>query len=182
MSQVNFFMTLSDEDSFLDFLFARNDTHLLGGCFFDSRKPTPIGSKAATRNVPEITLVNKLIMAEPKAGKRGSGDFTGKYTFDLLCDPIIHFSRSRLRKKRLVNGRIYAKIGRLKPMEANAVYKSWYASIERWLKKHYRVINKTWWFGPEAWDWSKAGGVCCFGGELAFARSLANIDSTRTKP
>lgn len=171
MSQVNFFMTDDDEDAFLEFLFSRKGTYVLSGRFFDSREPTPLVSKEDVRAAADLTLVNKDIMPQPVA--RG-GDT--RFCFDLFRDPTIEFSRSRLSKKRLLNGRIYAKIGWLKPKEANAVYKSWYGSIERWLKKHYRRVDKAWWFGAGAWEWSMAGGVCCFGHELAFAASLANVD------
>jgi hypothetical protein len=177
MSQVNFFMSADDEDGFLGFLFSRKDTHVLSGRFFDSRAPTPLPAKEEVGKIAELTLVNKKIMPQPDAGNHVAGASTGKYLFDHLFDPTIEFSRSRLSKRRLLDGRIYAKIGWLKPKEANGVYKSWYGSIERWLKKHYRRVHKTWWFGPGAWEWSMAGGICCFGGELAFAASLANVDS-----
>jgi hypothetical protein len=176
MSQVNFFMTDGDEEAFLDFLFSRKDTHVLCGRLFDSRHPTPLLSKDAIGKAPELTLVNKKIMPQPVASNHGDGAIAGKYLFGLFLDPTIEFSRSRLSKTRLLNGRIYAKIGWLKPKEANAVYKSWYGAIERWLKRNYRRVRKTWWFGPGALEWSMAGGVCCFGNELAFAASLANVD------
>jgi hypothetical protein len=176
MSQVNFFMTHEDEDTFFDFLFSREDTHVLSGRFFDSGDPAPLTTKKGIGKDSCLTLVNKVIMPQPKVGNHGGGAFTGQYLFDLFRDPTIELSRSRISKKRMLNGRIYAKIGWLKPKEANAVYKSWYGSIERWLKKHYRRVDKTWWFGPGAWEWSMAGGVCCFGDELAFAASLANVD------
>jgi len=182
MSQVNFFMTKDDEDAFLDFLFSRKDTHVLSGRFFDTRDPTPLLSKTDVSDVTELTLVNKEIMPQPATDKHGSGASTGKFLFDLFRDPTIEFSRSRLSKQRLLSGRIYAKIGWLQPKEANAVYKSWFGSLERWLKKYYRRIDKTWWFGPSAWDWSRAGGVCCFGHELALAASLANVDPDWIEP
>lgn len=174
MSQVNFFMTAEDEALFLDFIFSRADTHVLAGRFFAERTPSPLASKEKIRECDELTLVNKELMAEPIAGSCGDAGFL----FDMYYDPRIELSRCRTSKERLLNGRIYAKIGWLKSKEANAIYKTWYGSIERWLKKRYRPVDKTWWFGPDAWDWSMAGGVCCFGGELAFAASLAAVDKT----
>ena len=174
MSQVNFFMTVEDEATFLDFLFSRTDTHVLDGRFFDSRSPDPLASKDEVGQADELTLVNKELMPKPIPGSRGSGG----YLFDMFYDPSIEFSRCRTSKKRLLNGRIYATIGWLKPKGANATYKKWYGSIERWLKKQYRRVDKIWWFGPGAWEWSMAGGVCCFGDELAFAASLATVDKT----
>jgi hypothetical protein len=172
MSQVNFFMTAEDEAAFLDFLFSRTDTHVLEGRFFDSRNPDPLSSKDEVRQADELTLVNKELMPKPIPGSHGSGG----YLFDMFYDPSIEFSRCGTSKKRLLSGRIYAKIGWLKSKEANAVYKKWYGSIERWLKKQYRRVDKIWWFGPGAWEWSMAGGVCCFGDELAFAASLATVN------
>lgn len=96
--------------------------------------------------------------------------------FDMFYDPCIDFSRCRTCNKRLVNGRIFAKIGWLDPKEANTVYKKWYGTIERWLKKQYRRVNKTWWFGQGAWEWSMGGGICSFGDEWAFSTSLATVD------
>jgi hypothetical protein len=179
MSQVNFFMTEGDEDTFFDFLFSRKDTHILSGRFFDSRHPLLLFSKELVGKSRELTLVNKEIMPQPEASNRGRGDLAGKYLFGLFHDPTIELLRSRSLNMRLLNGRIYAKIGWLKPKEANAVYRSWYGSIERWLKKHYKRVEKAWWFGPGAWDWSMAGGVCCFGHELALAASLRMLPATK---
>jgi hypothetical protein len=176
MSQVNFFMTKADEDAFLDYLFSRKDTHILNDRIFDSHDPCPLNSKEEIGTVTRLTLVNKEIMEQPNASQSGGAALTGKFFFDLFSDPTIEISRSRLSKERLLNGRVFAKIGWLKPQEENAIYKSWYGSIERWLKKHYRRVDKLWWFGPGAWEWSMAGGVCCFGDEFAFASSLANVD------
>lgn len=175
MSQVNFFMTADDENAFLDMLLSRVDTHVLLGGFFDSSSPIPLLSKAKVGKVKELTLVNKDIMPQPIASGPGEGELAGKYLFDMFYDPAIQLTRSHLSKDRLVSGRIYAKIGWLKRKEANAVYKSWYGSIERWLKKRYHRVNNDWWFGPSAWEWSKAGGICCYGDELAFAGSLADL-------
>ena len=172
MSQVNFFMTSEDEASFLDFLFSRTDTHILEGRFFELPNPTPLASKDEISEGDIFTLVSKELMPELIASSCGPAG----YLFDMFFDPHIEFSRCRTSKKRLLNGRIYAKIGWLKPKEANVVYKKWYCSIERWLKKLYRRVDRTWWFGPGAWEWSMAGGVCCFGSELAFAASLADVD------
>lgn len=176
MSQTNFFMTHEDEDAFFDFLCSRDDTHVLCGRLFESRNPIPVSTKNGLGKIPDLTLVNKEIMPRLKASARGGGDLKGKYLFDMFRDPAIELSRSRISKGRMLNGRIYAKIGWLKPKEANTVYNSWYSAIERWLKKRYRRVDKTWWFGPDAWEWSMAGGVCCFGGEPAFAASLATVD------
>jgi hypothetical protein len=172
MSQVNFFMTAEDEATFLDFLFSRTDTYVLEGRFFESRNPVPLASRNEVGQADMLTLANKELMPEAIAGSGGPG----AYLFDMYYDPHIEFSRCRTSNKRLLKGRIYAKIGWLKRKEANVVYKKWYGSIERWLKKEYRRVDKTWWFGPRAWEWSMAGGVCCFGDELAFAASLAAVD------
>lgn len=175
MSQVNFFMTVDDEEGFLEFLFSRQDTHILGGRFFDSSNPKPLLSKEEIL-ASELTLVNKTLSPEISATVSGGGDFSGKYLFDMFSDPIIEFSRSQMWNERLLDGRIFAKIGWLKMKEANGIYKSWYGSIERWLKARCRRVNKTWWFGRGAWEWSMAGGICCFGGTLSLSASLVNVD------
>src|SRR4051794_26174184 len=140
MSQLNLFMTTEDEAAFFDVLFARTDTHVLRGSSFASRRPAPMSSRREIGKADALTLVNKDLMPVPRASSRGAGELTGRYVFELFRDPTIELTRSRRSKRRLVNGRLHAKIGWLKPAEANAVYQAWYRAIERGLKKHYRPV------------------------------------------
>lgn len=178
MSQVNFFMTAADERDFLDDLFARDDTLVFAGRFFDSRRPQPLPSRTAiSRASTTLTLLNSRLMPQPRASRRGSGEFAGLFLFDALQDPVIEFTRVGRSKRRLVSGRLYAKCNSIRDQAARKTATAWYGSIERRLKKNYRPFQKTWWFGPGAWEWSMNGGVCCFGDKHALAASLADLST-----
>jgi hypothetical protein len=168
-------MTDVDEKNFLDMLFARTDTHVLKGDCFRTSTPAPC-SRSKIGKAGELTLVNSDVMQRPRAHAVGSGEFE-RYRFDMFRDPTIEFIRCSVKKGRLISGRIYAKIGWLQPKKLNAVYQAWYSAIERWLKKKYRRVHRYWWFGPEAWNWSMKGGVCCYGDEIAFSGSLRELGS-----
>lgn len=161
MSQVNFFMLENDEREFVEMLSARGDTLMFSGYFFPVKRPTP------TRDLPPIgservvTLVNSRLRPDPECEGRGAGDFAELYLFDGLKYPQCEFSRCRFQDGILLDGRIYAKIGWLESPTENRIYRSWYSSIERWIKKRYRR-HRSWWLGPAAEVWSLTGGQICF--------------------
>jgi hypothetical protein len=100
---------------------------------------------------------------------------SGYYSFPLFHSAWVEWTRSVvLSGGELEAGRVFAKVGWLTQPADNRVYKSWYAAIERWLKRSLRRLDDTWWIGPAAQEWSRSGGVLAFGPGPSMRRSLAS--------
>ena len=158
MSQVNFFMLDEDERDFIASLLERGDTLLIPCTFARTTRPATVTRLPSCRAAPSVTLANATLRPSPRFPERGAGDFAGLRTFDLLRDPYIEVARSRRRGNVLFAGRLYAKVGWLRPTGDNAVHRRWYSSIERWIKTRYRRHDSTWWIAPAAERWSRKGG------------------------
>lgn len=78
----------------------------------------------------------------------------GNFSFDLLKDAHIEFSRCFVDNGILVLGRIFAKLGYLHDDKYNKVYKQWYSSIKRLIKRNYRKIDNHFWIGKHTEAWS----------------------------
>lgn len=173
MSQINFFMNEKDEIEFFDMIFKRKDTLVLNGIFYDSPNPKPISKISRFGKAGKLVFTNLKLNVFPLLEKN-KVQFEDKYTFDLFKDAHLEFLRCYYYNDVLVSGRIFAKIGWLKTKENNKIYKSWYTSIERWIKKKYKQIDKLWWIGPNAEQWSFKGGKLAFGHPNAMAKSLSD--------
>jgi len=170
MSQVNFFMKEDDERELLDAVRGRGDTLLFVGRFHRTATPEPAST------IPDrerfIVFTPSELAARPVCSARGEGEHAGEFTFALYRDPHIEMSRCHLTNDVLMSGRIYAKVGWLEDESRNDVYRRWYSSIERWIKKRYRRGRNGWWFGPKAEEWSLAGGRVSYGDRGALVESL----------
>ncbi len=91
----------------------------------------------------------------------------------MFRDAHVDFDRCKITKDLVVSGRIFAKIGWLETTEDNALFRSWYRSMERWIKTRYRRVHRHWWVGPVAETWSRQGGRLALGNELAMQLTLA---------
>ena len=172
MSQVNFFMTEKDENEFIKMIFGRDDTLVIKGRFYKTKSPKPVEKLSKFGKEEEYHLINTQITPKPHCSAKGKGIFFGKYTFDSFKDANIEFSRCYYHNKVLVSGRIFCKLGNLESAEHNKIYKSWYLSLDRWIKKRYKRFNDVWWIGPDAEKWSKKGGRLALGAPLADVISL----------
>lgn len=140
-------------------LLARSDTWIL---IRDSKNPKLLVSPDLLEEKTRTPqLVNRILVPDPLAR------LTSLQQFDTLRDPVIEFSRSSLYSRDgLMPGRIYAKIGWLREPKHNRAFRSWYASLERWLKKRYYRLDSmykgkrvmSWWVADEALAWAKSGG------------------------
>lgn len=169
MSQVNFFMTATDEIDFADYLANRGDTLAVAGLTFSS--PHPARIDLSSHDLPlekHITLLHSELSQSPS---RRDDDL---YVYDMFRDAFIQFTRCQHDHEVMVSGRIYAKIGWLKDTDGNKLYLSWYGSIESWIKKRYIRLRQDWWVGPDAERWSRAGGQLALGNKLARHVSLAD--------
>jgi len=171
VSQTNFFMNVEDDTEFLDMLSRRGDTAMIAGRFYHS--PTPDIGQALPPfgTVQESHLVNLHITPTPTCSHQSDG---GLWLFDMFRDVHIEFQRCYLHQGILVSGRIYAKIGWCANSQTNKAFRSWYSSIERWIKRKYHSIDSTFWVGPHAERWSQSGGLLAFGNPNAMTRSLAS--------
>jgi hypothetical protein len=158
LSQVSFFMLAADEQAFLSMLLGRSDTLIVPSRFAPTEYPAPSTTLPPPELLETATLVNATLRPRPRFSAPGAGEVAGTFTSDLFRDPHIRFSRSRLVDGVLSSGRLYAKIGWLEPEVGNVTYRRWYAALERWIKKRYLRHRESWWIGPAAREWSRAGG------------------------
>ncbi len=101
-----------------------------------------------------------------------------KWIFSSYDSPIIEFRIPKiLEDNRLLNGRIYSKIGWLQSDEDNKKFKSSYGKLERLIKSRFEKVSGIWWISDNVKKWSLASdGVLAFGGELALSRKLLKSD------
>ena len=177
MSQVNFFMLPLDTQNFIEMLLSRDDTAVLPGLFFPSQSPKPMRLPVASHPERHLTFLHSHLGKDVLPTFVESGSFAGSFMYDAFKSPVIQFTFSELQNDVLVSGRVFAKIGWLESPEQNQIYRSWYSSIERWLKKNYLRLHKDWWAGPAASDWSKKGGRLALGDVNAKKVSLANHET-----
>ena len=173
--QINFFMDTEDDNEFINMLLNRSDTIVLLGEFYDTNNPFAIDYIPKYKEANRLMLTNKIINENCYCSKQIFKDGREKYMFDLFYDPNIEFCRCYFNNQILMQGRIFAKVGWLKNEEHNKVYKSWYASIERWIKKNYKKIDNSYWIGKSAEMWSLRGGKLVFGStKNALTKSLGS--------
>jgi len=164
MSQVNFFMLPPDEAAFFEALATRADTAVFPGRFFPDSSPAALAQLPMLDDAePFLTVAFKPLLSAYPPAQVGGGSDGGLYHFDLFRSASIEWHRSSLLSTCLVAGRIYAKVGWLATAEDNRAYRSWYSSLERWLKSRYRRIESLWWVGPAAERWSSEGGLLALG-------------------
>jgi len=171
MSQVNFFMTEDDERNFFEFLCACDDTAIYSGREFRTQSPEQLDALPPVVE-RQLTIAHSGL-AEVYPPQPDSA--SGYYAFPLFHSAWVEWTRSVvLSGGELEAGRVFAKVGWLTQPADNRVYKSWYAAIERWLKRSLRQLDGTWWIGPAAEEWSRTGGVLAFGPGPSMRRSLAS--------
>lgn len=162
-------MTATDESDFTDYLSNRGDTLAVSGRPFSLPDPEYLDlSSDVLPPVKYITLLHSEVSQPP------SRHDDGTYMHHLFRDAFIEFSRCQRGNEVMVSGRICAKVGWLEDAEANKVYRSWYRSIERLIKKRYTRVRHEWWVGPDAQSWSRDGGQFALGSTLALHVSLAD--------
>ena len=169
MSQVNFFMLEGDEREFFAYLRSRTDTAIFRGFQFPTPSPEPLRSLPD----PELRLLTIAHTDLAKVYPPRQESAAGLYAFPLFRSAWVEWTRSSSIEGRLESGRIFAKVGWLPEPVHNRIYRSWYAAIERWLKRRLSRLDNTWWIGSGAETWSRAGGVLAFGPGPSMRRSLA---------
>ena len=177
MSQVNYFALPSDDAQFFAALSARPDTAILSDRCFTSATPIRIDS-LPEHHTSELTIAHAALLPFYPPVSVQDGPYQGSYHFDLFRSAVIAWSRSTVTGNTLVSGRIFAKIGWLESTDHNRLYRSWYGSIERWLKRHMKRVDEVWWIAPEAERWSLSGGVLAFGPGNSMRRGLAESRNT----
>ncbi len=158
-------MMPEDIIEFARHILSKGDLLIFEGRFFDTAIPVNITSPKDIEAGKEYTLVVASLIEKyaPIYIKESN-----KWYFESYHSAAIEFCTPHLHThNEMVNGRIYSKIGWLKEIEENKIFKAAYTRLERWLKKNYNNYDKTWWYSPMVHKWSITGGTLCLGSSIA---------------
>lgn len=165
-------MIESELQEFFEFIKSK-EIIIIEGYEFDSENVIP--STKPFRSIftdnEKILLVNKHLFYSYKPQFIEGRD---KWIFPLFETPFIELTfPKRLNKSKIVNGRLFTKIGWLDLDSDNKIHNSSYRKLERWIKKRCLKIKDTWWVSEEIKKWSlETDGELLFGIGSSFSRKL----------
>jgi hypothetical protein len=158
--QVNFYMTLSDEDEFVDSLRSHNNVVIF-------MEVQPLDKIAFLEDLPApdtpgwfaLCLWHRGISPPPKLKYISQ---QGYYAVNKSNSEVIEFDRSTMHEGRLVRGRIWAEMA-IWNEDGTLVYKSddfrkWYNRLANWIKRHSVRDRYGDYVLPGAAEYSKQGG------------------------
>jgi len=178
--QVRFFTLPTDEIKLIDFMLS------LPGAYFIKAKTLQQKVEVVDRNsivnlgeasshhlliakssLPisqsDITEIRAITYSEEELDFIETGETF--YSVSSINAPVIEFSRSFIREdNRLVQGRIWCELYRL--TDGHLEYKgeefrNLFETLSKWIKKNFKKIQGfDGYFGEEAEEWHKSGGIC----------------------
>ena len=155
--QIEFYMTYSDELTFLEALRKKSRFKIIYNTFADPEKEevdslTPVGGDPYDSDLSLVSteLESKLVVAFVKE--------QSVHAVDLLESEAVQFSRCTLLNTWLRNGRLWFEEN-TKTGQKNVEFLRWAKWVVQWIRKSYRLGEDGRYVGPEAHTVAMEGGL-----------------------